>query len=281
MAEAIPTIERVFIEADEHNPRAEFVMDQLAMHLGEAAIKVADDIADADALIILGGDGTFSKKLHKHSLPNLPVAGVNIGTVGFLMDTSPENDQLADRAKRLAMGEFRIQPVPTIQMEEATTGLVTNAINEVVIERASAQALHATYRLGRAAFASFTGDGLIIANALGSTGYAASAGGVYLDPDIIGYQLVHSNEYRSSRTDSLQKPPIIGPRTKVTVEMTSVDKRPYRLTRDGFDLADWPCDGSPLTIGLATDRPINIIRFDDYDWATHLRDVLHPSVEHS
>ncbi len=278
MTEATPSIERVFIEADEFNPRAEQVRDQLATHLGAVAIEVADDISEADALMILGGDGTFSNMLHKHSLPNLPVAGVNIGNVGFLMDTSPDDNQFADRAKRLALGEFRIQPVPTVQMEEASTGLVTNAVNEVVIERASAQALHAKYRLGRATFASYTGDGLIIANALGSTGYAASAGGEYMDPDIQAYQLVHSNEYRSNRTDSIQKPPIIGPHTKVIVEMTDIDKRPYRLTRDGYDLSDWACDGSPLTVGLAIDRPINIIRFDDYDWATHLRDVLHPRV---
>lgn len=276
MAQSASTIERVFIEVDEHNPRTEEVMERLVAHLGDFALKVVQDITEADALFILGGDGTFSKKLHKHALPSLPVAGVNVGTVGFLMDTAPEGDQLAEHVMKLASGAFRIQPVPTIQMEETSSGLVTNAINEVVIERASAQALHASYRIGNAVFSSFTGDGLLFANALGSTGYAASAGGVYVDPDVPSYQLVHSNEYRSNRTDSLQRPTVIGPRNKVVVEMADIDKRPYRLTRDGFDLADWLCDGSPLTIGLDCDHPINIIRFDDYDWATHLRDVLHP-----
>ncbi len=276
MTELRPPVERVFIEADEHNERSELVTDRLVACLGEVAIEVVSDLAEADAFIVLGGDGTFQKKLHKHALPDVPVAGVNIGTVGFLMDTLASREHLSAHVQKLADGEFRVQSVPTIEMEVPETSLITNAINEVVIERAAAQALNAHYRVGNAMFTSYVGDGLIFATALGSTGYAASAGGVYLDPDVQGYVMVHSNEYRSNLTDSLQKPAVISARTKVEVQMDGVDKRPYRLTRDGFDLTDWPTNGSPVLIGLSEDKFIHIIRFDDYDWGTHLREVLHP-----
>jgi NAD+ kinase len=275
MKQQAPTIERVFIEADGYNGRAEMATELLVAQLGEVAIETTDDIAEANALVVIGGDGTFHKTLHKYDLPDIPVTGINIGTVGFLMDTEARLDDVANRAQQLADGNFRIQSIPTVQMEEESTGYRVNAVNEVVIERASAQALNAHYRIGKAAFKSFTGDGLIIANAFGSTGYGASAGGDYLDPDVVGYQVVHVNEYLSSRRDSLQRPVILGPNTHTVVEMDNTDKRPYRLARDGKDLKDWACDGSPLTIGLSPDKMVNMIRFDDYDWATRLHDVLH------
>ena len=60
---------------------------------------------DCDFVLSLGGDGTFLNAVHATAMNNTPVAGINLGSLGFLAEIMP--DQLEDSLGRLVAGEYK------------------------------------------------------------------------------------------------------------------------------------------------------------------------------
>jgi NAD+ kinase len=151
------------------------------------------DLPGTDALVVLGGDGTFLRAARAVAEVDVPILGVNLGKVGFL--SRIEAEDLETMLGHLVAAEFdldeRMALCGTILPggREGAGGATFNALNDVVVARGSlARVCRLDVSIDGSHLATFVADGLVVASPTGSTGYSFSAGGPILDP--IGRNLV-------------------------------------------------------------------------------------------
>jgi NAD+ kinase len=138
--------------------------------------------AHPDVIVGIGGDGTLLRAAHLAHELDVPVIGVNLGTVGYLTEVEPEN--VSEMLRRLATGQLGINSRMTVAAE-TPDGSMLHGINDVVMEKVLSQRLvRIAVEVGGEFFTTFRADGLILATPLGSTAYSLSAGGPVVDPDL-------------------------------------------------------------------------------------------------
>ena len=97
------------------------------------------DLADADVIVALGGDGFMLRTLHHLLSANLPVYGMKLGNVGFLMNRYHEENL----HERLALANLvELAPLCMVAMTEGGGETRALAINEVSLLRQMNQAAH-------------------------------------------------------------------------------------------------------------------------------------------
>ncbi|MEM9147901.1 MAG: NAD kinase [Pseudomonadota bacterium] len=131
----------------------------------------------AEVIVALGGDGFMLHTLHETMGLDVPVYGMNRGTVGFLMNDFSEID-LLDRlaaAKRVTINPLRMRAT-----DAAGTTTEALAINEVSMHRETRQAARIRISLDGEERLELTGDGIMVATPAGSTAYNLSAHGPIL-----------------------------------------------------------------------------------------------------
>lgn len=136
---------------------------------------------DTECIIVLGGDGTLIRAVRKTRKMNIPLIGVNLGTLGYLCELEKENvyqaiDQLMQDnctvEERLMIKGYR---------KDATQG--RTALNDIVIHRTGVMAiLRLNVYVNGEFLVTYNGDGVIISTPTGSTGYNLSAGGPIIEP---------------------------------------------------------------------------------------------------
>lgn len=142
---------------------------------------VTGEASLCDAVLSVGGDGTFLRANSIAVQYGLPILGVNLGTVGFLAEV--EWDQLHNACHQLAKGDFIIRERMMLKAE--LDGKSWLALNDVVLSRGGYSRLIGVRTLvdgeevGR-----YIADGLIISTPTGSTGYSLSAGGPIVHPSV-------------------------------------------------------------------------------------------------
>lgn len=136
---------------------------------------------DVECVIVLGGDGTMIRAANRLKEYDVPVLGINAGTLGYL--TGVEANDAESGLKRLCQGDFRVQ---TRMMLDACINDVyaDTVLNEVAVTRSGVSRMiqMAVYVNGEL-LDMVTGDGLLISTPTGSTGYNLSAGGAIVTPE--------------------------------------------------------------------------------------------------
>ncbi len=138
------------------------------------------------AVIVLGGDGTLLRIVAKAYAHDLPILGINLGSLGFLTEIPlTEMDQSLDF---LVEGKFTVDHRMMIEVavkRQGTEEVVLPALNEAVIEKGPfGKIICLATWAGGAFLTTYRGDGLIISTPTGSTAYNLSAGGPILHPAI-------------------------------------------------------------------------------------------------
>ena len=134
-----------------------------------------------DLIIVFGGDGTLLGAARKFINSDIPILGINMGTVGFLTDVNIENFEsvIGDIFK----GDYVLEERSLVEAKFADQEVF--GLNEVLIHSGSyAQLMR--YRLlidGKTVYEQRS-DGLIVATPTGSTAYALSAGGSIIHPEL-------------------------------------------------------------------------------------------------
>lgn len=142
------------------------------------------ELPEADVIICFGGDGTILHMAKAATRYDLPILGVNIGTMGFMAELeSSELDQLA----RLASGDYytdsRMMLDVTVQRERDII-FHELCLNDVVVTKgAVARIVHLSVACDGVEVMECGGDGLIVATPTGSTAYSLSAGGPIVEPE--------------------------------------------------------------------------------------------------
>ena len=135
-----------------------------------------------DVLLSVGGDGTFLSAAMKASDADVPVAGVNLGRMGFLSEYRQE-----DILAAMISGEYSIEE-RTMLKADVVTGCPAidecpYALNEMTVRRCGAAMLGVDVCVDGVMLPTYWGDGLVISTSSGSTAYSLSVGGPIVLPE--------------------------------------------------------------------------------------------------
>lgn len=236
----------------------EHVGDRAEVELSDEVRSVAPDrphrpleAMRTDALITIGGDGTFLYTMRRSDVPLLPI---NAGTVGVLAEVTAGADRALDGAvDRLIEGRYHIEERMKLAAQLGSSPL-PDAVNEYV-----AHAAHVG-KMGRfeIAFDSevvgrIQADGLILATPTGSTGYSLSSLGPIVDPDLDAIVVTTIAPFRSEARALVVDP-------LRTIQLRAIDHGPGAVViADGEGERPMPAQGS-LTV-YRSPRRARLVRF--------------------
>jgi len=147
-----------------------------------------------DFIISVGGDGTILRAIHRMKDP-LPILGINMGTLGFLVDVEPKD--AVESLEKLIEG-FMVDERSRLKVLLNGERLPP-AINEIALITASpAKMIEFEIIVDGSLMEDFRADGVIIATSTGSTAYAMSAGGPIVDPRVDAIVMVPMAPFKLS-----------------------------------------------------------------------------------
>ncbi|MEY3480727.1 MAG: putative inorganic polyphosphate/ATP-NAD kinase [Verrucomicrobiota bacterium] len=149
-------------------------------------------LADAcDLVVVLGGDGTILRALHRMGGKVPPIFGINLGSLGFLTGVSSEDWSAA--VESIAARNYRLSARSLLRVELERDGRVAETflgLNDAVVSRGHhSQLIKIEVRVDGDELCIYNADGLIVATPTGSTAYSMSAGGPLLLPDSASFVL--------------------------------------------------------------------------------------------
>lgn len=140
---------------------------------------------EIDLILVFGGDGTMLRALDSYVSCDIPMLGVNLGRMGFLLETQPED--IAQALEKMKAGKYEIERRMMLRVEGMCGGkpICTHATNEVSISRGLSQRMIALDAyVGDMLVDHYIADGLVLSSPTGSTAYSLSAGGPIIAPDV-------------------------------------------------------------------------------------------------
>jgi NAD+ kinase len=174
----------------QHGLRARFE-HHAAEAVGEPGVAREVLGREADLLVVLGGDGTLLGMARAVDDRTVPILGINLGTLGFLVEVPVDQMELA--LARAIAGELAVEPRMRLVVRLLRGGREErrwHALNDaVVIKRAPERIVDLEARADGQLVATYPADGLIVATPTGSTAYALSAGGPILYPTLGAFVL--------------------------------------------------------------------------------------------
>ena len=145
-----------------------------------------------DLLIVIGGDGSMLRAARITANHDIPILGVNMGHLGFLVEVQPA--EWPDLVKQALCGYYWIEQRMVVNAEHWRDDQIINryeALNEVVISRGQmARVVRLDTYIDGGFLTTYIADGLIVSTATGSTAYALAAGGPILPPELENFLLV-------------------------------------------------------------------------------------------
>ncbi len=191
--------------------------------------KLEDELRTADILICFGGDGTILHAARDATLHDVPVMGVNMGSVGFMAEL--ERGELS-LLTQLAEGDYRIEGRMMLQVRVMRGDKVLMedlALNDAVISKGSvARVAELEVRADDVMITALTGDGIIIASPTGSTAYSMSAGGPIVEPTSRCMVVTPVCAHQLSA-----RPMVLDPGRTVSVQMPKGSRKHLNLAIDG------------------------------------------------
>ena len=145
-----------------------------------------------DMLIAVGGDGSVLRAGHLCAPSGVPILGINLGRLGFLIQV--DRKEWHEYFEKLFKGEAWVENRMMLRAEHVRAGEIlgsSNALNEVVVGRGqNLRPVRLTASVDGRHLTSYVADGLIASTATGSTAYALAAGGPILPPELRNILLV-------------------------------------------------------------------------------------------
>ena len=166
---------------------------------------------DTDLCIVLGGDGTMLQAARSIAYYDIPMIGVNMGTMGYL--TEIEEDAVEDALEKVLEGKYEIDE--RMMLRGSVEGKKDYSLNDIILTRyKDISTIGYNIFINDQFLYSYYADGLIISTPTGSTGYNMSAGGPIMEPSanmiLITPVCPHSFNSRSL---------VFSPNTRIEVEL--------------------------------------------------------------
>ena len=218
------------------SPRIHFVASQVKP-AGDASLLMQKrygqhDVNDAEVIVALGGDGFMLRTLHRVIQTDLPVFGMKIGNVGFLMNQFDEDDLI----QRLADAQpVSLNPLRMVVQTESGTETSALAINEISLLRQTNQAAHIRILVNdNVKVEDLICDGVLLATAAGSTAYNFSVRGPILPLGTDALALTPISPFRPRRWNGA----ILPNTARVSFEVLDPYKRSVSATADAYEVRD-------------------------------------------
>ena len=187
------------------------------------------EIRGADMIIAFGGDGTILHLSKTAAHRDIPVLGVNLGSLGFMAEL--ESKDLL-RLRDLCDGKYEIESPMMLDVSVQRDGRVIYsnlALNEALIARGNiSRVIRLQIFTEQGKLVDVAGDGVIVASPTGSTAYSLSAGGPVVEPTARNFIVspicahsVHANAY------------VLSPERVITVQTEKNSYKPVLLSVDG------------------------------------------------
>lgn len=209
-------------------------------------------LEEADAVVVLGGDGFMLHTLHRmlddHRV--LPAYGMNLGTVGFLMNRYRSGARLAQRINRARV----IEIAPLAMQATTRDGTVHrfNAINEVSLLRETRQTAKIEVTVDdRVRIKQLVCDGVLLSTPAGSTAYNLSAGGPILPLDSQLLALTPISPFRPRRWNGA----VLPDRSAVIFRVMEAEKRPVSAVADQKEVREV----AEVRLEIARDRALTLM----------------------
>ena len=191
--------------------------------------KLDREIQNAELVICFGGDGTILHMAKAATRKNVPILGVNIGTMGFMAELeSCELDQLA----RLANDDFTLDNrmmLDVVVQRDRDIIFHDIGLNDVVITKgAIARIAHLAVKCDGVEAMECGGDGIIVATPTGSTAYSLSAGGPIVEPEASNILITPICAH-----DVMSRCIVASDKRVITVELVHNARRNAYLSVDG------------------------------------------------
>lgn len=185
-----------------------------------------------DALVVLGGDGFMLQVLRKYMHRDIPIYGMNCGTVGFLMNQYSE-EHLLERVRDARRAAVH----PLSMFAETVDGKKRQALafNEVSLFRESRQTAKIRVSIDHVVrIHELIADGVIVSTPAGSTAYNFSAGGPIIPLSANILALTPLAAFRPRRW----KGALLPSNSSITFEILDADKRPVSVVADSTEIRD-------------------------------------------
>jgi NAD+ kinase len=141
-----------------------------------------EDIDDSlGCLLSVGGDGTFLEASQFAIEHGIPILGINFGRLGFLAQVSA--NEIKPALNDLFSGNYTIEKRSLISVYNDDGDFISNALNEVTLQRNSPAMIKTTVTVDGELLSSYWSDGLLVSTPTGSTAYSLSAGGPLMLPN--------------------------------------------------------------------------------------------------
>jgi NAD+ kinase len=258
------SIERVAIVVHDGKQEATALLRDLQAFLGGKGIEVTDRAPDL--VVSLGGDGTMLRAAHLAHGEDVPLLGVNLGTLGYL--TEVEGHETHQALDAIIAGSYQVEERMMLDCE--TTGADRRSfmgLNEVLVERGSQHRLiRLGVRIGGESLAAFNADGIIVATPTGSTAYALSAGGPIVSPRAECLVVVPVAAHMI-----FSRPFVLAPDEIVEITLEASDQQ-ASMSLDGAG----GCDITPgsSVVVRRHQRPLRLIRLGGPGFIERLRSKL-------
>ncbi len=221
----------------------------------------ADDVKDADAIVVLGGDGTMLHAIHTYMDLGLPIYGMNRGHIGFLLNEYDPNhlDEKLEAAVDTIVHPLRAH------VRTTTSRWDPLAINDVSITRQTGQAAKLKISIaGQTRIEELIGDGLIVSTPTGSTAYNRSAGGPILPLEAPMLAVTPICAFRPRHWRGA----IIPDNLQVDIEVLEPEHRAVMVAADDFEIKD------VLVVSVAPDttKKVHILSDPGRSWSNKLLD---------
>lgn len=185
-------------------------------------------VADCDAVVTIGGDGTIIHAAKHAANAKKPLLGINMGRLGFVAEL--ESNELS-MLERLFSGDYNVEKRQMLKVTLETTNGSKSffALNDAVISRGSmTKIIDLDVWLKKSYICHYRADGLIVSTPTGSSAYALSAGGPVIEPSMLCILMTPICSH-----SLFSRPVLFNPTSKILVSATSREDTDLILTIDG------------------------------------------------
>lgn len=212
-----------------------FLVDSTRTH--SFAERFADEVtttdtpADADAILVFGGDGAMLRAIDDYSTHEKPFIGIHAGTLGYLMNNI-SNPQTC--YEHLCEVEFETLWTLEAEVETATGSSKVSGFNDIWVERATGQMLRMRVWINDILQPPVLGgDGILVCTPQGSTGYNLALRGKAISP---GEPILQLTPMACVVNKAPLGSVIMSDRSVIRVDFEQIEKRPGVLYHDGIQL---------------------------------------------
>lgn len=222
-------------------------------------------------IIVVGGDGTLLSAARDLAASGVPILGINLGRLGFMVDVKPAEmiETLAQVMRGEYVAEERLLLNAQVQRHDGITLGSCLAVNDVVIRnQAAIRMLEFETWLDEQFISQHRADGFIVSTPTGSTAYALSSGGPVLHPGLQALALVPICPHTLS-----DRPIVVGADRSVRIVLRGAGGISAMFTCDG-QTSETLAPGDAVVISKATET-LRLIHPKNYNYFDTLRSKLH------